>query len=71
MSAAEDAVRIAEACVVRSGDVLVLSLDSLVTRQEFDEVVASVRAALPETVKVLVVGGSIQLHVLRADEVAA
>jgi hypothetical protein len=70
MTAAEDAVRIAEACVVRPGDVLVLSVDGVVTMAEFEELVAHVRKDLPETIKMLVLGGAIHLHVLRAGEIA-
>jgi hypothetical protein len=67
--AVEDAIRIAEACVVHPGDVLVLSVGGPVTRAEFDRLVADVRKELPETIKLLIVGGAIQLHVLRPGEV--
>lgn len=68
VSAVEEIARIAEACVVRPGDVLVLSLDEDISRQQFDAIHDHIRAALPESVKVLVVGGSIHLHVLRSGE---
>lgn len=69
MTAAEEIARIAEACVVRAGDVLVLSIDRDLPRREFEEFADHVRTSMPETVKVLVVAGSIHLHVLRSGEV--
>lgn len=70
MSAAEDAVRVAEACVVHPGDVLVLKYERAMTREEFELALATIKAGLPKTVKFLVVDGSFQLHVLRTGEVA-
>jgi methylmalonyl-CoA mutase cobalamin-binding subunit len=70
VSAAEDAVRIVEASVVHPGDILVLSLGSAVYRDQLDQITEAIREKLPESVKLLVVGGDIQLHVLRASEAA-
>ena len=68
VSAVEEIARIAEACVVRPGDVLVLSFDHQISRDQADEISAHIRGRVPESVKVLVLGGSIHLHVLRSGE---
>lgn len=70
MTAADDAVRIAEACVVASGDTLVLAVGAHASRQQVDELHRSIEARLPEGVRALVVGGEIHLYVLRSSEAA-
>jgi type IV pilus biogenesis protein CpaD/CtpE len=65
---AEQAIRIAEACVVHPGDVLVLSTDRELDKRQADQIKAHLDRHLPDTIKTLVVGNSFQLHVLRASE---
>jgi len=65
---AEQAVRIAEAHVVRPGDVLVLALDRPLSQAHADAIHDELTRRLPDTIKVLVVGDGFQLHVLRASE---
>ena len=66
---AAEAARIIEAVAVHPGDTLVVSFGQLATRKVVDELGASLRERLPDSVKILVLGGEIHLHVLRTGEV--
>lgn len=71
MNADELATQVVQVAAVRAGDTLVLSLPESVTRKRFDEILGLIRAQLPpDEVRVLGVGGGIQMHVLRPGEVA-
>jgi hypothetical protein len=59
--------RIVEVSAVRPGDVLIVRLSEYATREDLTATAEGLREGMPDSVKVLVIGGSdIELHVLRA-----
>jgi hypothetical protein len=63
-----EVARIVEAAVVHPGDTLVVSIGHAQSPAQLAEFADGLRANLPESVKVAVLGGDIQVHVLRTGD---
>ena len=66
--ALKSVARIVEAVVVKPGDVLVFSFADHFTRKQVDAIREHIDAQMPDGVKTLMVGGTVQLHVLRPGD---
>lgn len=70
MNTDEVLAHIASATVLRPGDGLVLGFNYRLSPGQAEEIREHVRRAFGETVRVLIVDGSVNLYVLRPGEVA-
>ena len=69
MNPADEIAHVLEAAVLHPGDALVVSFSQPLTPAEFDRATEAMKRALPDTIKVLAIGGEVRLYVLRSGEV--